>query len=188
MSILLYVLLGILALLTICAVGAMIFFKLSMGRRDRWRRPDEKRFGSGEKRALILYQPSNGRHNVPQVEELARSLAGEGYAVTVNHPSDQVEYDPVDFDLLVFGTPVYMGETAKPLHKYLEDHRFSGKRVILFINGLSTDNTADLEALKLRVADGNRIDGVKVTNRETEKLIGFVKSRLEQDVSADPSI
>ena len=54
--------------------------------------------------------------------------------------------------------------------------------------GLSTDNTADLEALKLRVADGNRIDGVKVTNRETEKLIGFVKSRLEQDVSADPSI
>lgn len=179
MEIVINILLGIGAVLAVCAVGAMIFFKLTMGRRDSWRRPDEKRFGGGEKRALLLYQPSNGGHNVPQAEALARALAGEGYAVTVNHPSDQVEYDAGEYDLLVFGSPVYMGETAKPLHKYLREHRFTGKRVVLYVNGRNTENTADLEALKLRVADGNRIFGVKVGPGETEKLVGFVKEHLE---------
>ena len=178
--ILLYIALGIAGLLAVCAVAAMIFFKLTIGRRDSWRKSEEKRYGTGEKKALLLYQPSNGNHNVPQAEALGRLLAGAGYAVTVNHPSEQVAYDPMEYDLLAFGTPVYMGETAKPLNKYLEDHPFTGKRVLLFVTGGDLEKAPELEALKLRAGDGNEIFGVKVAAKDVQGLLDFAKAHLEE--------
>lgn len=172
-----YILLGVLALFVALGVAAMIFFKLTVGRRDSWRRSEEKRFGTGEKQALLLYQPSNGGHNGPQAEALAKLLAEEGYTVTVNHPSDQAGYDPARYALLVFGTPVYMGETAKPLHRYLETHPFTGKRVLLFVNGLD-EKAPELEALKLRVPEGNEVYGIKVSNKDTGRLLGFARAHL----------
>lgn len=171
------VLLGILAFFALLGILAMVFFKLTVGRRDSWRRPEEKRRGTGEKRALLLYQPSNGGHNIPQAEALAGLLAEEGYTVTVNYPSGQLDYDPGQYDLLAFGTPVYMGETAKPLHQYLESHPFTGKRVLLFVNGRD-EKAPELEALKLRVPEGNEVFGIKVANQDTKRLLEFAKEHL----------
>ena len=88
MDLLLNILFIVLSLLAAAGVGLLIFFKLTVSIRDSRRRPAEKRLGQGARKALLLYQPSNGRRNVPQAEALAARLAEMGYAVTVNHPSE----------------------------------------------------------------------------------------------------
>lgn len=173
-----YILLGILLVMLLCGVAAMVFFKLSIGKRDSWRSPDEKIVGSGEKRALLLYQPSNGKHNLPLAKALAELLAQRGYTVTVNYPSEQLTYDPAQYDLLVYGSPVYMGETSKALRNYIQAHPVTEKQVLLFVTGMS-EKGPELEALKLLLPDENRIYGVKVSVKERSKLLDFAKIHVE---------
>lgn len=176
--IIVYILLGILLLMLLCGVAAMVFFKLSIGKRDSWRSPDEKIIGSGEKRALLLYQPSNGKHNLPLAKALAELVAERGYTVTVNYPSEQLTYDPKEYDLLVYGSAVYMGETSKALRNYIQAHPVTGKQVLLFVTGMS-DKAPELEALKLLLPDENLISGIKVLFKEPEKLLNFAKIQIQ---------
>lgn len=173
-----YILLGILLIMLVCGVAAMIFFKLTIGKRDSWKKPEEIRMGDGEKRALFLYQPSNGRHNVPLAMALAGALAERGYAVTLNHPSEQLAYDPAQYDLLVYGSPVYMGETSKALRNYIQAHPVAGKDVLLFVTGMEPEKAPELEALKLLLPDENRIHAVKVSCKEQQKLLDFARAHL----------
>ena len=73
-----YIAAGIAGLLVAAAVVMMVFFKLTAGRRDGWRKPEEQLCGAGPRRALFLYQPSNGGHNAAQAQALADYLRGEG--------------------------------------------------------------------------------------------------------------
>lgn len=173
-----YILLGILALMLVLGVIAMIFFKLTIGKRDSWRGPEEVVYGEGEKRALLLYQPSNGRHNVPLATALAKWVAEKGYTVTVNYPSEQLTYDPADYDLLIYGSAVYMGETSKALRNYIQAHPVTGKNVVLFVTGMD-GKTPELEALKLMLPDDNRVFGVKVAAKETQKLLDFAQLHIQ---------
>lgn len=174
-----YILLGILALLVVAFVVAIVLLKLTASRRDAWRRPEERIYGSGSRRALFLHQPSNGGHNQAQAQALIGFLAGQGYTVTFNYPSPQLKYDPMDYDLLVFGTPVYLGETAKPLRDYLSRHPFAGKQVLLYVNGRMADGP-EVEALKELVAPDNRVDAVKLRCTETGRLLDFARQALAE--------
>lgn len=162
----------------LCGVAAMVFFKLSIGKRDSWRSPDEKTVGAGERKALLLYQPSNGRHNLPLVKALAEQVAARGYTVTVNYPSEQLTYDPAQYDLLIFGSAVYMGETSKALRNYVQAHPVTGKQVLLFVTGMS-EKAPELEALKLLLPDENLVSGIKVSVKEQEKLLDFAKIHIQ---------
>lgn len=174
-----YILLGVLGLLAVAFVALLIFVKLTVGRRDGWRKSEEQTYGEGEKKALFLYQPSNGGHNVSQAQAMAGFLAGQGYTVTVNYPSPQLEYDPAEYDLLVFGSPVYMGDTAKPLRDYLAGHPFTGKRVLLYVNGSLAEHP-ELAALEQLAGEGNRVSGVKVKCTETGRLLEFARAELTE--------
>ncbi len=167
-----YILLGIFVVMLLLALAAMVFFKLTMGARDSWRKPEEKIVGNGGKKALLLYQPSNGRHNVPLAMALAELAAQRGYTVTVNYPSEQLEYDPAEYDLLLYGGSVYMGETSKALRNYIQAHPVTGKDILLFLTGLRPESPEG-EALKLLLPDANRVNAIKVSVKETERLLDF---------------
>ena len=172
-----YIAAGIAGLLVAAAVVMMVFFKLTAGRRDGWRKPGEQLCGAGPRRALFLYQPSNGGHNAAQAQALAGFLAGMGYAVTVNYPSPQLDYDPAEYDLLVFSSPVYIGETAKPLRDYLAGSRFTGKPVLLYVTGLLKEQP-ELTALEALVPPGNQVSAIKVKSTETGRLLDFARQAL----------
>ncbi len=176
--IIVYILLGILALFLLMGVIAMVFFKLTMGKRDSWRKPEETIYGTGAKKALLLYQPSNGKHNVPLAKALAEDLAGRGYTVTANYPSEQLTYDPADYDLILYGSPVYMGETSKALRNYIQSHPVTGKDVLLFVTGMQTEQSPELEALKLLFPDENHISTIKLSTKETQKLLDYARMQL----------
>lgn len=167
-----YILLGIFLVMLVLGLAAMVFFKLMIGARDSWRKPEEKIVGDGEKRALLLYQPSSGKHNVPMALALAELAASKGYTVTVNHPSEKLGYDPAEYDLLIYGSPVYMGDTSKALRNYIQAHPVTGKDILLLITGLQPESPEG-EALKLLLPDANRVSIIKVTTKETGRLLDF---------------
>ena len=53
----------------------------------------------------------------------------------------------MDYDLLVFGGSVYMGEVARPLKDYLSSLRFRGRQVLLFAVG-DLDRSPELASLR----------------------------------------
>lgn len=170
-----YILLGVLVVLAACGVALLIFFKFTVGRRDSWRMPDEKIIGAGAKRALLIYQPSNGGRNVPQALALAKYLAEQGYTVTVNHPSQRLAYAPGEYDLLLYGTPAYLGEGSRALRDYLQGHPVQGKRILFFVTG-TRGESPELEVLKRLLPEGNEVCGVKVKAEETDRLLSFAKT------------
>lgn len=170
-----YILLGVLVVLASCGVALLIFFKITVGRRDSWRMPDEKIIGTGAKRALLVYQPSNGGRSVPQALALAKYVAEQGYTVTVNHPSQRLCYAPGEYDLILYGTPTYLGEGSKALRDYIQGHPVQGKRIFFFVTG-ALGEAPELEALKSLLPEGNEVHGVKIRAEETNRLLSAAKA------------
>ena len=106
------------------------------------------------------------------VQALARALVRAGHTVTVNFPSPLLDYDPMDYDLLVFGGSVYMGEVARPLKDYLSSLRFRGRQVLLFAVG-DLDRSPELASLRLCVPAGNQVRSIKVKPGEAALLCQF---------------
>lgn len=183
MTMLMWAALGGGAVTATVLVAAMVGLKITVRSRDRVRLPDEKVYGRGSRRALLLYQPSNRGGNVNLSLGLAKVLGEEGYTVVVNYPSELLPYCPEDFDLLLFGTNVYLGETAKPLQSYLHSHPFTGQRVILYVTGQSAASP-ELAALEGQIAGDNEVYSIKIKPGDQEGLIRFVKAHLDPEPSA----
>ena len=152
------------------ALGARLWW--CVRRRDLVRRPSERRVGAGEKRALLIFQPSGRGRGGGVAGELARALAGAGHTVTLNVPSPVLDYDPGEFDLLVFGGSAYLGSVGRPLKDYLSSLRFRGKRVLLFVVG-ELEQAPELASLRLCVPPGNQVRSIKIRPSEGRKLCQF---------------
>lgn len=163
---------GLLILAGAAGAGLWLLFYWTARRRDLVRRPEEKQVGYGFKKALLIYQPSNRGKNHAIAWALARTLAKAGHTVTVNYPSPVLDYDPAEYDYLIFGGSVYMGELGRPLRDYLARLKFKGKRVLLFAIG-DMEKAPELASLRLCVPAGNTVRSIKVRPEEGKKLCQF---------------
>lgn len=147
-------------------------FYWNVRRRDLVRRPVERRVGYGKRKVLLIYQPSNRGKSNAIAWALARSLAKAGHTVTVNHPSPVLQYDPMDYDLLVFGGSAYMGAVGRPLIDYLSSLHFHNRDVLLFVIG-DLDRAPEMAVLRLCVPAGNQVRSLKVRPSQRNQLIQF---------------
>lgn len=150
---------------------AAIFY-WTVQQRDLVRRPVEKQVGYGARKVLLIYQPSNRGKNHAIAWALARALAQAGHTVTLNYPSPVLSYDPQNYDLLIFGSSVYMGAVGRPLKDYLSSLHFQGKQVLLFVVG-DLERSPELAGLRLCVPEGNRIRSIKIRPSEEKRLCRF---------------
>lgn len=166
--------LWLIPVLLLAAVAAALWldFYWTGRRRDLVRRPSEKQVGFGFKKALLIYQPSNRGRTRAIAWSLAQTLARAGHTVTVNFPSPVLQYDPAEYDLLVFGGNAYLGEVARPLKDYLASLTFKGKKVLLFVVG-DLEKAPELAALRLCVPAGNQVRSIKIRPEEGKKLCQF---------------
>ena len=67
------------------------------------------------KKALIMYQKSMHDTATKITMAFAKELNNNGYTVTINHPSKKINYNIEDYDILAFGSAVYMGTISEPL-------------------------------------------------------------------------
>lgn len=152
--------------------GLVLLFYTTARKRDLIRRPREEQYGDGARKALLIYQPSNRGRGTPVAQGLARTLAQQGHRVTVNFPSPVLDYDPRDYDLLIFGGSVYMGEVGRPLKDYLSRLRFKGKQVLLYVVG-DMEKAPELAGLRVCVPGGNRVRSIKIKPGEGGVLNEF---------------
>lgn len=160
---------------------AMIFFVSFAMLNKKELKPKELILESKKgKKALILYQKS--RHNTATeiTMSFAKELNNNGYSVTINHPSKKINYNIEDFDILAFGSAVYMGTISEPLVRYTEKISFKNKNVILYLVGMAPDVDVEIKKLRETISDAKSIDIIKVKKGEDDKINEFVKKFLKK--------
>lgn len=114
------------------------------------------------KKALVVYQPSRGKVTTEIAEKIAKGINDSGYEVTVNYPGEHLPKDISQYSIVVFGSPVYVGETSSTLAEYMNSIKdLSKQKILLFVTGGQLSNG---EVDKLEEQLGN----VKATEK-----IGF---------------
>ncbi|EKX79494.1 flavodoxin [Clostridium botulinum] len=93
------------------------------------------------KKALVVYQPSKSKLTEKIAKQIAQGIKDEDYEVTINYPGKHMIEDISQYSIIVFGSPVYVGETSSTLADYMKSIKdFSNKKILLFVTGAQLEN------------------------------------------------
>ena len=142
--------------------------------------PDEVIIGSGQKQALVIYEPSKHDTTKDMTMILAETLVDEGFTVTINFPSSKLTYSWEDYDIIAFGSPVYVGEVSPVLKDYVESNPIQGKNILIYVTGMEPADTKELSKMTSWVNADNSIVSIKIAKEDKEVFTSFVRESLEQ--------
>lgn len=175
------IILIILGILVVLFIVAMLFFKSYLNINTKELSPMEKILnGNTDKKALVLYQKSKHDSATNITMALAEELNESGYTVVINNPSSRLNYNVDDYDLLVFGSAVYMGTVSEPLQKYMDNASLEGKDVIVYSVGGSLDEKQELELLKDKASRAKSVKGIKVSKGQEDVIRSFTKKCINK--------
>lgn len=140
--------------------------------------PNEIKVGNGEKSAIIIYQPTKHDAATKLTKAVADCLAENGYSVTINYPSNEINYILTEYDLIVFGSGVYLGNFSPVLSDYILHNKIKNKKVLIYTVGMKTDDLTDLNELRVMLDDANEVHGIKVSKGQEDKLKEFVVNSI----------
>lgn len=124
------------------------------------------------KKALVVYQPSRGKVTAEIAENIAKGINDSGYEVTVNYPGDHLPKDISKYSIVVFGSPVYVGQTSSVLAEYMNSVKgFSKQKILLFATGGQLSN-GEIDKLE------DQLGNVKATEK-----IGFKNGRNDDNAA-----
>ncbi len=157
-------------------VIGMLVLKLLMGMNTKVLKPDEIIIANGDedKKALVLYQRTRHNSATDITMALADTLHDRGYRVVVNHPSVYINYNPDDYDLLVFGSGVYGGNIANVLKAYMANVNFNRKDVILYVVGSDKLKAPELALMESYTKGAKKVKSIKVTPGSTDEIKDFI--------------
>lgn len=136
---------------------------------------EELVFNGGDKKALLIYEPSRSSLSKDVALKTAEIMQKNGYTVTMNCPSNELNYDLQKYDFIVFGSPVYAGHVSPVIEDYMNNNKVENKKILLYSVGKFTDNTNELEKLKACVSQNNNIEVEKYTESTEEAFLNSVK-------------
>lgn len=142
--------------------------------------PNQVDLGNGEKTALIIYQPASSRSVTQITMALAEALVQNSYKVTVNFPSDSLNYDLSSYDLIAFGSGVFMGSVSSTLCNYMFQNKFRNKKVLIYTIGQKLKDTSDLSELKIQLDNRNDIYSIKLKKGQEAEMRHFVNEMLSK--------
>ena len=170
----------IVAIVVVFIVCAGALFVTTVKSVDKEHVPSEVVVGTGERSALVIYEPSKSSKTKDISMAIADTLAGEGFTVTINHPSPQLAYNLEDYDVIAFGTPVYAGQISSVLKSYVESNPVENKQILVYVTGAAPDDLKELEEMASWISAGNSVISIKVTKHNSGQLSDFVKENLAQ--------
>ncbi|SNS84998.1 Flavodoxin domain-containing protein [Anaerovirgula multivorans] len=159
--------------ITVISVGGWLFSV--MGGLNQEHTTEEIVLGEGKKQALIIYQPSNNKTTTNVIMELAQQLEAQEYRVIINYPSKELTYDLDRFDLIAFGTPVYMGKISSQLKSYISNQSIENKSILLFATGMNLDQQEELKQMADWFDNSNQIDTLKVGKADPALMKWFLE-------------
>jgi predicted naringenin-chalcone synthase len=88
---------------------------------------------TGAPKAIVVYQPARTGVTTKAAHQIAKALQENGYEVTLNHPGSFLEQDLSAYSVVMFGSPVYIGQPSKVLLDYMKGATgLEGKKVYQF--------------------------------------------------------
>lgn len=136
-------------------------------------------------KALVIYEPARTDVTKKAATAIAKSLNKKGYDVTVNFPGNYLKSDISEYDVLVFGSPVYNSKGSPLVVNYIKRiNGMNGKKVILFTTGSTTPIKKDKVYIGLesvlknaanvqRIKFSNKTDDKKLADETVDKLCGL---------------
>jgi flavorubredoxin len=120
--------------------------------------------------ALVIYQPSISAVSSQMAHQIAQGLSDSGYEVTLNYPGDELSYKISDYQIVVFGAPVYGGQTSEALTNYISSLKdFSSAKTALYLTGSGPYSPEEFEAMKNAMGGATSIKTIKFdTNMKGE--------------------
>ena len=85
------------------------------------------------KKAMLIYQGSNTVFSRDVAKSIAINLSENGYDVVMNHPGSYLPADLSEYDLVVFGSPIYMASISTVIEKYINRVESFGNAIVVFI-------------------------------------------------------
>lgn len=169
--------------LLLISVGSLTYLWYIQNWLDSQEKPDPKVYLTDQKQnkknVLLLYH--NSRHGTMEkrVGFMAKILNEQGYDVYVDHPSKKIEYNPMDYDVLVFACPVYLGNYSKAFDKYIEAHPFVSKRVLILLMGMDAEEKKELDKFEEALPKNNSVYKLKIDNKDEKVLAKYLRKKTK---------
>lgn len=173
----------ILIILVICFISSFLFIKWSVDGNTKVYTGNEKILASkaSTKKALIIYQPSRTSLTSNMANTIGERLNKFGYEVTINNPSEKISSDIDKYEVVVFGTPIYAGQSSPVLESYIKKIKnFSGKRILIFATCADKKDTKAIDHLEGLIKAADKIEKIKLLKDETEAAIDSVDRLLKE--------
>lgn len=120
------------------------------------------------KNALIIYQNGRSSFSRKVAENIANGLVEDGYKVVTNQPGDFLEKDLSKYDVVLFGSPVYAGQTSLQIKKYADSiENYGNAKVICYCIGKDKDKDESVEFKDC--FNGKAIDSFKIVKEQFDK-------------------
>lgn len=156
-----------------------IWLKRGLAVLNKTHTPSEIILGEGEKTAIIIYQPTKHDTAYNITMAIANVLKENGYTVTINYPSDEINYNLSEYDLIVFGSGAYVGKSSPVLGNYILKNRFRDKKVLIYTVGKLIKDDSDLKELKVLLDGVNDVKAIKVKKGQEENIERFVEKVIK---------
>ncbi len=101
-------------------------------------------------------------------------------------PIEEAVKDPADYDIVIVGTPVWVGRMSSPVRSYLTRHRGRFNAIAFFCTCGGKNNDVALFAEMADVADCTPRAVLVVTDAEEEKGTEWDKVRVFEDAVTGP--
>lgn len=140
------ILFGIVVLLFVGFIGTTAYLR---SQNNSYKGDYIKTFNSdtADKKALLVFQPSNNSTSADIAEQIALGLNNNGYQVTLTYPGKHISEDVKDYTLLVFGSPVFASSPSSAVTEYISGLKNSeGKKIAVYSVG-SMDEMPELDEL-----------------------------------------
>lgn len=138
---------------------------------------NETVIGSGEKKALLIYEPSKSDVAKEVSMSVAQTMKDAGYTVTINYPSKELTYDWKEYDVIALGSPVYFGTVSPALKKYVQRNPVENKKIFIYAVGMA-DDPKELIEMSSWISKNNNIVKTKCIAEDRETFIKSVEKTL----------
>lgn len=172
--------LNILLIVLIILLIIMLWFASFINMNNKFLIPKEEKYGIDKGlKALIIYQPSKHGTLYKMVMVAVDVFVKNGYEVTINYPNKGVTYNMSDYDIILFGSPIYCGSVSKSLLFYLEHCIFSNNKVGVFLTGVTEWMDTDFEEIDKNIDDSkNEVLRIKLNKDDEADMRKFVNELI----------
>lgn len=135
------------------------------------------------KKALIIYQKGRSSLSSAVAGEIASGLKKDDYDVLVNHPGDFLPADLSEYDLVMFGSPVYVSSLSPVLEEYIKSVDYFGNAEIIYYTTGVLETGEELKTIADTFDNVTFTGIVKIAKADMDQGVVYRKIRdiLDED-------